>query len=385
LDDETMFGRTEPITATTQRDEVEAKLEQLRGLLDRRALAAAVLTGADAVAWATGGVTSPIERGAATSPLWLVVRPDGADAVTTNVERARLDHESGLRELEIPLHDAVWYAAGALEPLALELAGAPPDRVGGLGAEIEDDLVELRLALMPPERERLALLGVDAAAAVEGALRSWSPGETDLDVQGRVSERLERAGAFGACLIVGGDERVERFRHPLAVGAPMERLVMCVVVAERGGLHAAVTRFAAAGELSAGVRSACDAARAIEAATLGACVSGATYGDVLVALDRAYAEAGHPGGWAEHYQGGPIGYRQREFEIVPTQTDSRWYSLRMDEGHALAWNPSVGGGGKVEDTYLVEGNGLRRLTDTGAWPVLDGAPAVLDVSTGGAA
>ncbi|MEP6813660.1 MAG: M24 family metallopeptidase [Actinomycetota bacterium] len=380
-----MFGRTEPITATTRREEVEAKLERLRALLDRRALAAAVLTDADAVAWATGGLTNPIERGAATSPLWLVVRPDGAAGVTTNVERERIDAESGLLELEIPLHDAAWYDPGSLERLAAELAGARRDRVGGLGADIEEDLVELRLALVPPERERLALLAVDAAAALEDALRSWSPGETDFDVQARVSERLERAGAFGACLIVGGDERAERFRHPLAVGAPLERLVMCVLVAERGGLHAAVTRFAAAGELSASVRAARDAARAVEAATLGACLPGATYGDVLAALDRAYSAVGYARGWADHYQGGPIGYRQREFEIVPTQTDSRWFSVRVDEGHALAWNPSVAGGGKVEDTYLVEGDALRRLTDTGAWPLDDGAPAVLDVSTGEAA
>ena len=48
--------------------------------------------------------------------------------------------------------------------------------------------------------------------------------------------------------------------------------------------------------------------------------------DALRALDSAYAETGQPGAWAEHYQGGPVGYRQREFEIVPTQTDSRWYS-----------------------------------------------------------
>jgi Xaa-Pro dipeptidase len=106
----------------------------------------------------------------------------------------------------------------------------------------------------------------------------------------------------------------------------------------------------------------------------------------LRSLARAYAVAGHAGAWEEHYQGGPVGYRQREFELVPTQTDSRWFSVTLAEGHAVAWNPSVSGGGKAEDTYLVEPHGLRRLTDTGAWPLLDdGRPAVLDLSTGEAA
>src|SRR5439155_20942217 len=133
-------------------------------------------------------------------------------------------------------------------------------------------------------------------------------------------------GAFGACLIVGGDERVERFRHPLAAGKPIARLVMAVVVAERGGLHAAATRFACAGRLPERIRSAQAAARAVEHATHRACVVGATYGEVLGALDRAYAAAGHPGAWREHYQGGPIGYRQREFALVPPQSESRWFS-----------------------------------------------------------
>jgi Xaa-Pro aminopeptidase len=380
-----MFGTTEQVPGTSRKPEVDAKLALLRALLERRGLDAAVLSGAAAVAWATGGVTNPIERGVPTSPLWLVVRRDGVEAVTTNVEHPRIDAEAGLRELAIPLHEAPWYEPSSLDRAALKLADTANERVGGLGADIEDDLVELRLALLPPERERLAALAVDAAAALEEALRAWSPGARDFDVQARVSEHLERVGAFGACLIVGGDERVERFRHPLAAGAPMTRLVMAVVVAERGGLHAAVTRFACADGLPTSVRAARTAALAVEAATLEACVPGGTYGDVVRALDRAYTEAGHPGAWAEHYQGGPVGYRQREFELAPTQTDSRWFSVLVDEGHAVAWNPSVAGGGKAEDTYLVEQRGLRRLTDTGAWPLLDGRPAVLDVATGEAA
>jgi len=379
-----MFGTTELIHSS-RRQEVDAKLALLRTLLERRGLNAAVLSGADAVAWATGGVTSAIERGVPASPLWLVVRSDSAAALTTNVERSRIDAEAGLRALEISLHAAPWYEPLSLERAALELAGAPRARVGGLGADIDDDLVELRLALMPPERERIAALALDATVALEAALRAWTPGECDFEVQARVSEQLERVGAFGACLIVGGDDRVERFRHPLAVGARMARLVMAVVVAEREGLHAAATRFACADGLSPSVRTARDAALAVEAATLEACVPGATYGDVVETLARAYAEAGHAGAWADHYQGGPVGYRQREFELVPTQTDSRWFSVALADGHAVAWNPSVAGGGKAEDTYLVEPSGLRRLTDTGNWPLRDGRPAVLDVSSGEAA
>ena len=375
-----------PVAApASRRDEIEWKLALVRGLLERSALDAVVLDRPGPVAWLTGGVTNRIESGSPAGPLWLVVTPTATAGVTTNVERPRLEAESGLAALGIELHDAPWYDEHGFLRLAVDLAGAPRERIGGLGVDVDDDLAELRLTLLPPERERLSTLAADAAWALEDALRTWTPGERDLDVQARVAEGLERAGAFGACLIVGGDERVERFRHPLAVGAPMFRLVMAVVVAERHGLHAAATRFACAGGLADGVRHARAAVVAVEEATLRACTPGAAYGDVLRALDRAYADAGHPGAWAGHYQGGPVGYRQREFEIVPTQTESRWFATAIESGHAVAWNPSLAGGGKVEDTYLVGEDGLCRLTDTGAWPLEDGRPGVLDVTTGDSA
>src|SRR5438105_1873548 len=80
-------------------------------------------------------------------------------------------------------------------------------------------------------------------------------------------------------------------------------------------------------------RAAADAERAV----LDASRPSATYGDALLALADGYANAGHAGEWRNHYQGGPIGYRQREFEIVPSQVDSRWFTAPIAVGTALAW------------------------------------------------
>ena len=389
----TLFARTEQgeRSGTTSTAELDAKLERLRGVLAAREAPAAILTGAAAVAWITGGITNPIERGHPASPLWIVVTPQAVSAVSTNVELPRL--EEPLAALGIPLRGADWFEPDGMTDVAAELAGAAPGTClhdeGQLGAG-DDDLVAIRLTLLPAEQARLRALGADAASALEESLRAWEPGETDFQVQARVAERLERVGALGVCLFVGGDERVERFRHPLAVDAPVRRLVMAVVVAERGGLHAATTRFASAGKLPASVAAAQAAVLEIEAAILDACRPGATYGEVLQAMDAAYARSGHAGVWRQHYQGGPVGYRQREFELVPTQTSSRWYSTWLEEGHAVGWNPSVAGGGKVEDTFLVGAADLTSVTTTGpGWPTVGvggrSRPAVLDVRTGAAA
>jgi Xaa-Pro dipeptidase len=386
------FGTAESSAAA----EVSSKLALVRAQLHERGAPAVVLTTSGAVAWLTAGLENRIEAGSTASAMWVVVTPASAVALTTNVERPRLAAEHGLAERGLRLEEIEWFAGhdGFVEA-ACDCAGAPAsalasDGDAAFGIDAEDDLAELRLALLPAERERLAALGRTAAGALEQALHAWQPGERDLDLQARVAEGLEREGAFGACLIVGGDDRVERFRHPLAIGAPVRRLAMAVVVAERGGLHAAATRMACSDGLSESVRAAWGAAVAVESRMLAASRVGATYGDVLVACDAAYAEAGHPGAWREQYQGGPIAYRQREFEIVPTQRDSRWYRQRIEAGHAVAWNPSVAGGGKTEDTFLIHEEGARCVTDTGEWPqaVVAGGrerTAILDITTGAAA
>lgn len=379
-----MFGITEPSLGESKAAEVEHKLHAVRGLLAERDLPAAVLHRTDAVAWVTGGLTNRIESGNPMSAMWVVVTPSSAHAVTTNVELPRLAAEANLDGFE--LHGVEWYDANAFEKCAEDLSGAGAGQIAGLGVDIDDELVALRLRLLPAEQARLSSLAADATVALESAVRQWTPGELDVDVQARLAAGLERAGAFGACLIVGGDDRVERFRHPLATGAPVRRLVMAVVVAERQGLHVAATRFASAGRLPDSVRESRRRAAEVERAVLDASAPPATYGEALRALADAYAAAGREGEWRDHYQGGPIGYRQREFEIVPSQVDSRWFTTQISVGTALAWNPSIAGGGKCEDTYLVDADELRRVTDSGDWPLHDdGRPAVLDVAEGGAA
>jgi Xaa-Pro aminopeptidase len=345
-------------------DEFGAKLERLRGELDRLKRPAVALTTQASVAWLTAGLTNPIDRSDGGSPLWLVVTPERVDAITTTVERPRLDAEAALGDLGITLAQVPWHDPDGFARTAEDMVGLPWDEF----APDEDALTALRLRLLPAEQERLARLSGDVARALEVAVTEWTPGERDLDVQARVAEYLERVAAIPVCLIVGGDERVKRFRHPLASGDAIEKLVMAVAVAMRDGLHAAATRFASAGPVSDSVRAAFNASFAVEAAMLDANRPGARYADVLRACDRAYAAVGHPGAWQEHYQGGPIGYRQREFEIAPSQRESRWHAQTIEPGHAVAWNPSVAGGSKVEDTFLVEDDGLRLLTDSGSWP-----------------
>ncbi|HEY3907929.1 MAG TPA: M24 family metallopeptidase [Streptosporangiaceae bacterium] len=357
-----------------------------------------VLTGPAAVAWATGGIAPPVDRTAAVDLVWAVFTPASAALVTTNVEAARIRAEydpaaHGFTELaEVP-----WYSPGGFALAAAELAAAAPSRLASdghpaFGFDAGDELISLRLALSAAEVDDLAELGHDAAHALQSALTGWQPGERDLDLQARCAALIEAAGADAPVLIVGGDDRLASYRHPMAIGAPVLRLAMVVVVARRHGLHVALTRFASAGPVDRDYAALRARVLAIEDAVLTASAPGASYGDALTALASAYYSSDAIHGWNGHYQGGPIGFAQREFEIAPGQTESRWYTEPIAAGHAIAWNPSLPGGAKAEDTYVIESAGgtVRRLTDAPGWPVEDSddrrpldrqTPAILEVST----
>jgi Xaa-Pro dipeptidase len=388
----TAFGPAERSARSIAR--ADAARDRLwRWLAANDGAAGLVLTGPPAVAWATGGVAPPVDRAAGVDLVWVVLSRSGCDLITTQVEADRVRDEYGPgRHGFGELAEVPWYRADHFVRAAESLAGAPACRLASdghpaFGMDASEDLVALRLALSGPEQDDLADLGADTAAALQQALSLWRPGERDLDLQARCAASLEARGADAPVLIVGGDERVERYRHPMAVGAPVRRLAMAVVVARRAGLHAAATRFASAGPLEPGYAALRTRVLQIELDVLSACRPAASYSSAMTALDAAYARAGAPGGWAGHYQGGPIGFGQREFEIAPCQHESRWQSEPIRAGHAVAWNPSLPGGAKAEDTYLVTADGLERVTASADWPaepadtLCPPRPAVLEVGS----
>lgn len=357
----------------------QARAEHARGRLtalrERHGGKPVVLSSVGAVAWATGGLSAPIDRVAPSDPVWVVVSDSGTTLVVSSVEMARLEAEIDHGAWDVEVVSAPWYETRSHVDAVERLLGAAAATClgdGAVGVDATTDLIAARLALGTDDRAAVAALARAATDTVEEAVHSWRPGvTTDYEVAAVVSAGLESVGADAVCLIVGGDDRVRRFRHPLAAGVPVNELLMVVVVARFQGLHVALTRISAtrADEQLDRDVARCDAVhRSLSAVTH----VGATWGEIYTALGNAYRTIDAPDAWREHFQGGPIGYAQREFELAPTSSTSPWWSVPVDSGTAVAWNPSLAGGAKIEDTYLVDDEGPVLLTDSGAWPRRDG-------------
>jgi Xaa-Pro dipeptidase len=327
---------------------------RLVDLMERRGLGGVVLRRPANFAWYTGGADSRVDRSVRDGVADVLVTPSGDAVVTSAIEapRMRLEQTPGL-----PVHEHPW-TDDAVRALR-ELSGGAP-----LGADVpletmallDDEISALRRVLDADAIERLRAIGADASDALDEAAQSVEPGVNELELAGRIAAGCRRRGLTAPVLLAAADERIEQFRHALPFGASVQRRAMLVVSAERGGLFANLTRFVELEERSADLQRRAHACQEILARMRDdATRPGRTLAEIFEDCTRFYAEAGYPGEWRLHHQGGTTGYGSREVIASPYTHDL------IEVGNAFAWNPSVTGF-KAEETFVLTAAGPEVVT-----------------------
>jgi Xaa-Pro dipeptidase len=319
--------------------------ERLGGLMERRAVDAVVLRRPANFAWYTGGADTKVDHVAPEGVADLIVRGDSLLVLTSTIEapRMRAEQTPGIEVVEYPWHED---RGAALHAIA---GGA---RVGSDMAlpgtlDMSEDIALLRRTLDSDAIESLRAVGRDATAAMAEAAAAVETGMTEHEAAAALAGACRRRALTATVLLAAADERIARYRHPVPVGARIERRAMLVASAERGGLYANLTRIVELDEpdpeLALRLR-ACDEilVRMREEATQ----PGRTVAEAFCDCRRFYSDAGFPDEWRLHHQGGLTGYGSRELIATP-QTDHL-----IEPGQAFAWNPSVTGA-KAEETFVL--------------------------------
>jgi Xaa-Pro dipeptidase len=296
------------------------------------------------VRWLLCGRGRPISAGS--SPYTVIVDETRAQVLHQDIEASRVAVEERWEELGYEAVPHAWF-----EP--------PPDLA------TDCCLDELRLALGPEELARYRAAGSDAADAFLEALDALRPELSELGAAGELARPLVARGFTTPVVLVGGERRAPVHRHPLPTREPRGRFALLAVTAEREGLYVSLTRMVSFGPPPPELERVVRAAAEVDAAVLSASRPGATLGELFGVLARTYEEQGFPEEWWRHHQGGLTGYRGREVFAVPADP------TRLPEACAVAWNPSVTGGGKSEDTALVTSAGVEVLTRTPSLPELE--------------
>ena len=357
--------RSTPLSAQviTASDEVEVKLDRVRSWLEKSRASGVLLSSQAGFAWITAGGRSHISIGESTGVASVLVTPNDACVITTNIELRRiLDEEIG--GLPIETVEYPWHRSGGQREVVDRLCNgdrAVADVADGDLAAAGPDFDELRYTMLPPEVERYQRLGRDAAAAVEAACRAAEPGESELDVAARLSFECYRQDILPLVNLVAAGERIPRYRHPIPTTNRVDRTLLVALTGRRHGLHASLTRMVSFEQPDAELASRHEAVTRVDAREILTSQPGTSLGAVVQGAIDQYEREGFRGEWELHHQGGVTGYAGREIFGTP-QTDHR-----LQANQVVAWNPSITRV-KSEDTVLVRDDAIEVLTSTGAWP-----------------
>jgi Xaa-Pro dipeptidase len=340
------------VPAALATDHRAARADRIRDLLARRALGAAVLRTVPNFAWFTGGGDSRVDHSSPLGVADIVITPDAAIVLASSIEapRMRAEQALGLEVVEFPWHEG---PDSTLRELIGEAPWGADIGLPGAVANLGGALARMRRILDPDAVEQLEAVGADTSAAIAETAAAVEPGLDEHSLAGSLADACRARGLVPHVLLVGADERVARFRHPLPAGATVRHRALLATSAERGGLYANVTRIIELDPPDAELarrRSACDEilSRMRDEATL----PGSTLAEAFAACTSFYADAGYPGEWRLHHQGGPTGYVSREVIATPATHDP------IEVGQAFSWNPSITGA-KSEETFLLTPEGPR--------------------------
>jgi antitoxin VapB len=292
--------------------------------------------------------------------------------VANAIEMPRLRAEAlaglGFEPVEYPWTDDQANPAAAFEYARAVTSGAAAmaadSPVAGDALVVETALMRARVNLVDAEVARYRELGRDMGVVVGNVCRALGPGTSEREIAHTVSAAILGANARPIVVLIAGDNRIARFRHPVPTDAVWRKTLMVVVCAERHGLIVSLTRLISAGEIDATLRDRTAATARVFGRLLEHSREGATGAELFAAAARAYTEVGFAREEDKHHQGGASGYRTREWVAHPRSQEI------VVPCQAFAWNPSITGT-KIEDTALLVNGELELITQTPGWPTIE--------------
>lgn len=360
--------------------ELDYKMSLIQQLLDQKGFQALWLQRVSSFAWATCGAASYINTAATDGAASLLITPSARYVVTNNIEAPRLEQEESLVKQGWEIIAPAWFdQVNSITEIAGGLRLAADGPYPG-AADLSAEISRLRAALTPEEGERFRRLGRLCAAALDEAIRSVQPGQSEYEIASLLSAAAEKRGVQAIVNLVATDERVYAYRHPLPTSRKMDRYAMLVLCGRKWGLVCSLTRLVHIGPLPPELRQKMQAVAYVDARMIQGTRPGVSLAEIFESAIRAYAQVGYAGEWKLHHQGGLAGYEPREVVATPATLD------QVQPGQVYAWNPSITGV-KSEDTILVGEKGNEILTAIPGWPEqvidLDGQlvsrPAVLEI------
>lgn len=337
------------------------KIDLIRKWMDETQYEVLLIARRDNYAWITQGDRSYVLT---TEPLGvaiIIISKSRIEVVADNSDLSRMvEEENKLKAVPVLVP---WYQ-NKQEYIQHYLSGqkVASDYEIEFAEYVQPRLIELRMQLSASQQQCYREIGFECAKVVEDICTKVQKGESESAIANRLKQECIRKGISPDCVLIGSDERIIRYRHPMPTDKAVRNSLMVVLGGEKQGLNVSLTRMVYFDEIPDSIRIRYKKIQNIFADMQFAMAEGTVYSSYFSMVKELYEQAGYPQEWKNHHQGGPTGYSCREV-IVNQNTEN---CIRKNQ--AYAWNPSIGGVKCEETTLLNNGGEVEVLTNTGTWP-----------------
>ncbi len=217
------------------------KLERVARVAHAADLHGVLLAGHHNIAWLTSGRANRIDASRETGSARLLVAADGRRFVLANaIEMPRLLDEElaglGYEPVEYPWTEDQDPSRAVRAARRMLGDGVP------LGSDwplpgttvVEAALARARGLLTDGDIARYRTLGREAGLMLGNVCRELTPGDEERDIARTIMDGALALRARPIVTLVGSDERLRRYRHPVPSAAAWKSVVMVALCAERG-------------------------------------------------------------------------------------------------------------------------------------------------------
>lgn len=346
--------------------EIEGKVDALRQVMQDQNLKGFYVSKQEHFAWITAGGDNIVTRFVEDGICAIFITLDARYFICNNIETQRMIDEEYLDQLGFEERSMWWFENRTMEFIN-DLIGSD----GAFAADISLDraidgnavLKKLEMVLTENEIGRYVHLGDVFSNTIESFMQTISPGDTEMEIAGRLGAKMWENGIDPVLFLIAADERIYKYRHPIPTENKLEKLLMISCNARYKGLVTKITRMLHVGPIPAEFQEQYQQTINIENAMAAATKPGV---DDLVPFNIAkemYAEYGYPEMWKVHHQGGPQSYTNGFYLI--TSTTHNVIQLHQCYGY----NPSITGT-KTEDGFVVTEDGPLFITYPVVFPEL---------------
>ena len=343
-------------------EEFQIKEERIRDFLERKNITGIVLGTVTNFLWLTGGKRNQIIKNADTSLVHLLITKDKRYLLSSISDANRImDEELGDLGFELVMYD--WYRhsfVDALNKIGIN-KGIGCDTYHEIFPNIEEDITQLRVTLTSFEVRRVKELCKDYTELLTDFCLTLKPGITEIDIAADLHYQCAKRNIFPLVLMVGSDERVFKYRHPVATNKKVKKYVLIATVVERDGLNVSMSRSVYFGKLPQELRDKQTAVNIIESTYYSHSLPGTSLKELFNIGKATYSKLGYPEEWKNHTQGGIVGYKPREYLVTQGS------EIKISSNNVLGWNPTIQGV-KAEDFILVKDKEIEQLSIDRRWP-----------------